>query len=105
MTALPDWPSSCALRTFRTAPAPAQGSGGREQGTAEVIAFPDPYQVSETLMEKAAKDAIFMHCVPAYRGREVTDGVIDGPHSVVISEAENRLHVRRAILAWCLEKV
>jgi ornithine carbamoyltransferase len=80
-------------------------SMGQEQGTAERIALLQPYQVNEALMEKAAKDAIFMHCLPAHRGSEVTDGVIDGPHSVVFDEAENRLHVQRAILAWCLEKV
>jgi len=80
-------------------------SMGQEQGSAERIALLQPYQVNEALMEKAAPDAIFMHCLPAHRGREVTDGVIDGPQSVVFDEAENRLHVQRAILAWCLEKV
>ena len=53
-------------------------------------------------MSKAAKDAIFMHCLPAYRGHEVTADVIDGPQSVVFDEAENRLHAQKAILAWCL---
>jgi ornithine carbamoyltransferase len=62
-----------------------------------------PYQVNSALMESAASDAIFMHCLPAQRGREVTDEVIDGPHSVVFDEAENRVHAQRAILAWCLE--
>jgi ornithine carbamoyltransferase len=80
-------------------------SMGLEEGTAERVALLEPYQVNTALMEKAAKDAIFMHCLPAHRGREVTDGVIDGPHSVVFDEAENRLHAQRAILAWCLEKV
>ncbi len=80
-------------------------SMGQEQGSAERIALLQPYQVNEALMEKAAPGAIFMHCLPAHRGREVTDGVIDGPQSVVFDEAENRLHVQRAILAWCLEKV
>jgi ornithine carbamoyltransferase len=61
-----------------------------------------PYAVDAGLMKKAAKGAIFMHCLPAYRGHEVTAEVIDGPQSVVFDEAENRLHVQKAILAWCL---
>jgi ornithine carbamoyltransferase len=61
-----------------------------------------PYQVNAKLMAAAAKDAIFMHCLPAHRGEEVTDEVIDGPQSVVFDEAENRLHAQKGILAWCL---
>jgi len=61
-----------------------------------------PYAVDEALMRRAAKDAIFMHCLPAYRGHEVSASVIDGPQSVVFDEAENRLHAQKAILAWCL---
>ena len=53
-------------------------------------------------MSRAHKDAVFMHCLPAHRGEEVTDAVIDGPQSVVWDEAENRLHVQKGILAWCL---
>jgi ornithine carbamoyltransferase len=61
-----------------------------------------PYQVNSELMSVAAKDAIFMHCLPAHRGEEVTDEVIDGPQSVVFDEAENRLHAQKGVLAWCL---
>jgi ornithine carbamoyltransferase len=60
------------------------------------------YQVNARLMAQAKPDAIFMHCLPAHRGEEVTDEVIDGPHSVVFDEAENRLHAQKGILAWCL---
>ena len=61
-----------------------------------------PYRVDERLMALAKPDAIFMHCLPAHRGEEVTAGVIDGPRSVVWDEAENRLHAQKGILAWCL---
>ena len=60
------------------------------------------YQVNARLMAKAKPDAIFMHCLPAHRGEEVTNEVIDGPQSVVFDEAENRLHAQKGILAWCL---
>ncbi|MBV8457944.1 MAG: ornithine carbamoyltransferase [Acetobacteraceae bacterium] len=61
-----------------------------------------PYRVSRALMAKAAPDAIFMHCLPAHRGEEVTAEVIDGPHTVVFDEAENRLHAQKGVLAWVL---
>ena len=61
------------------------------------------YQVNARLMARAKPDALFMHCLPAHRGEEVTDDVMDGPHSVVFDEAENRLHAQKGILTWCLE--
>ena len=63
-----------------------------------------PYQVNEALMEAANEDALFMHCLPAHRGEEATNAVMDGPHSVIFDEAENRLHAQKAIMRWCLEK-
>ncbi len=63
-------------------------------------AFQD-YQVNEALMAEARPDALFLHCLPAHRGEEVTDGVIDGPQSVIWDEAENRIHAQKAVLAWC----
>lgn len=74
-------------------------------GTDPKLFRPDllaPYRVDEALMKCAKRDAIFMHCLPAKRGEEVTAGVIDGPQSVVWDEAENRMHIQKAILAWCL---
>ena len=62
-----------------------------------------PFQVDRAVMACAKHDAVFMHCLPAHRGDEVTAEVIDGPQSVVWDEAENRLHVQKAILAWCLD--
>jgi ornithine carbamoyltransferase len=62
-----------------------------------------PYRVDQRLMANAKSDAIFMHCLPAHRGDEVTAEVIDGPNSVVWDEAENRLHAQKGILTWCLD--
>ena len=64
-----------------------------------------PYQVNERLMATAKADAVFLHCLPAHRGEEVTDGVIDGPQSLIWDEAENRLHAQKSILLWCLGKL
>jgi ornithine carbamoyltransferase len=61
----------------------------------------EPYRVDEPLMALAAHGALFMHCLPAHRGEEVTEAVIDGPNSVVWDEAENRIHTQKSILAWC----
>jgi len=61
----------------------------------------EEFQVDEALMEEAASGAAFLHCLPAHRGEEVTDAVIDGPQSLVWEEAENRIHAQKSILAWC----
>ena len=61
-----------------------------------------PYQVNDALMAHAKPDALFMHCLPAHRNDEVTSSVMDGPHSVVFDEAENRLHAQKAVMRWCL---
>ena len=61
-----------------------------------------PYQVNEALMARAKPDALFMHCLPAHRNDEATSAVMDGPHSVIFDEAENRLHAQKAIMRWCL---
>jgi ornithine carbamoyltransferase len=60
------------------------------------------YQINEKLLAKAPSGALFMHCLPAHRGEEVTDQVIDGPQSIVVQQAANRLHVQKGILAWLL---
>ncbi|HUG60417.1 MAG TPA: ornithine carbamoyltransferase, partial [Methylomirabilota bacterium] len=61
-----------------------------------------PYQVNDRLMAAARPEAVFMHCLPAHRGEEVSASVMDGPQSIVFDEAENRLHAQKGILAWCL---
>jgi ornithine carbamoyltransferase len=61
-----------------------------------------PYQINDDLVAKAATDAIVLHCLPAHRGEEITDDVLDGPASVVLDEAENRLHAQKALLIWLL---
>jgi ornithine carbamoyltransferase len=60
------------------------------------------YQVNEALMARAKPDALFMHCLPAHRDDEATSAVMDGPHSVIFDEAENRLHAQKAVMRWCL---
>ena len=74
-------------------------SMGQEGEQEERIKVFTPYQVNDELLKHADKDCIFLHCLPAHRGEEVTDSVIDGPHSVVYDQAENRMHIQRAILA------
>jgi len=61
----------------------------------------EPYQVDKNLMDLADRDGVFLHCLPAHRGEEVTDEVMDGPRSLVWAEAENRIHAQKSILAWC----
>jgi ornithine carbamoyltransferase len=61
-----------------------------------------PYQLNTSLLKHAAPDAIVMHCLPAHRGEEITDEVMDGPQSVVFDEAENRLHAQKGVLLWAL---
>jgi ornithine carbamoyltransferase len=107
-----DWAASSGLVHFTTdARAAAEGadcvvtdtwvSMGDDNATKRQNLL-KPFQVNAELMKLAKKDAIFMHCLPAHRGDEVTDAVIDGPQSVVFDEAENRLHAQKAILAWAL---
>ena len=107
-----DWAAASGLVTFTTdAQAAAEGadcvvtdtwvSMGDDNATKRQNLL-KPFQVNAALMKRANKDAIFLHCLPAHRGEEVTDEVIDGPQSVVFDEAENRLHAQKAILAWML---
>jgi ornithine carbamoyltransferase len=77
--------------------------GQEAEKAARVAAF-EGYQVDAQLMSAAASDAIFLHCLPAYRGYEVAGEVIDGERSVVWDEAENRLHAQKALLTWLIER-
>ncbi|TPW70289.1 ornithine carbamoyltransferase [Schumannella sp. 10F1B-5-1] len=80
-------------------------SMGMEEEKADRVAKLGAYQVTSELMAEAAEGAIFLHCLPAYRGYEVAADVIDGPASVIWDEAENRLHAQKALLAWLLARV
>lgn len=77
----------------------SMGDTDAEQRLADLA----PYQVDDALLELAGPDAVFLHCLPAHRGEEVTASVIDGPRSLVFDEAENRLHAQKAVIRWCFE--
>jgi ornithine carbamoyltransferase len=79
-------------------------SMGQSGASARLVAM-GPYQVTEALMARAAPHAVFLHCLPAHRGEEVAENVIDGPQSAVWEEAENRLHAQKSILLWCLNRL
>jgi len=73
-------------------------SMGQEKEQARRVKVLGPYQLNDRLLAAAKPDAIVMHCLPAHRGQEITSSVMDGPHSVILDQAENRLHVQKAIL-------
>lgn len=75
-------------------------SMGQEQEAAQRKQIFAPYQINSQLLRHAKQDHLIMHCLPAHRGEEITDEVLDGSHSVVLDEAENRLHVQKALLVW-----
>ena len=79
-------------------------SMGREEEAADRLRVFPPYGLTEDLLSHAEPDAIVMHCLPAYRGKEIADAVIEGPQSVVWDEAENRRHAQKAVLTWLLEQ-
>ncbi len=80
-------------------------SMGQEEETEKRLRVFPPYQVNQKLVEAAKEDVIVMHCLPAHRGQEITDEVADGPHSVLFTQAENRMHAQKGILAWSLEAI
>jgi ornithine carbamoyltransferase len=79
-------------------------SMGQEDEAAERKGIFMPYQINSRLLRAASPDCLVMHCLPAHRGEEITDEVIDGPQSIVFDQAENRLHVQKAIMAWLVER-
>ncbi len=79
-------------------------SMGQENDGLDRVAPFRPYRIDTELLSKAESDAVVLHCLPAHRGEEITDEVLDGPHSVVWDEAENRLHAQKALLVWLLEQ-
>ena len=91
-----------AVRDAKAVYTDAWASMGQEHETQKRAKIFMPYQVNEKLMSYAAQDAVFMHCLPAHRGYEATDAVLDGPQSVIFDEAENRMHVQKALLLMLL---
>ena len=79
-------------------------SMGQEHDGLDRVAPFRPFRIDTELLSKAKSDAVVLHCLPAHRGEEITDEVLDGPHSVVWDEAENRLHAQKALLVWLLEQ-
>ena len=79
-------------------------SMGKEDEKAERIKTMSPYQVNNALFKAAKKDAVFMHCLPAHSGEEVAQEVLDSPRSIIFDEAENRLHVQKAIVSYLVNK-
>jgi ornithine carbamoyltransferase len=79
-------------------------SMGQEEEAAERTLVFQSYRIDGAALQMAASDVIVLHCLPAHRGQEITDEVIDGPHSVVWDQAENRLHTQKALLLWLLER-
>jgi ornithine carbamoyltransferase len=79
-------------------------SMGQENDGLDRVAPFRPFQLNAELLSLADQDVVVLHCLPAHRGQEITDEVIDGPHSAVWDEAENRLHAQKALLVWLLER-
>jgi ornithine carbamoyltransferase len=79
-------------------------SMGQEEEARERLKVFYPYQVNDALMKRANSEAIVLHCLPAHRDEEITDGVLDGPQSAVWDQAENRLHLQKALLEWLLHE-
>ena len=79
-------------------------SMGDSTSSDEAEALYGPYRVDDAVLAQAAPDAVVLHCLPAYRGKEITAAVLDGPRSVVFDEAENRLHAQKAVLTWLLRQ-
>jgi ornithine carbamoyltransferase len=77
---------------------------GQEQEASERILVFQSYRIDQAAVDRANPDAIVLHCLPAHRGQEITDEVIDGPHSVVWDQAENRLHTQKALLLTLLDR-